>query len=67
MAVLDRSGFSLWVSPALPCDQPEWHKLDSGFDRNALERQARSLAPLMLNRRLLVVEGQEPPRWLPKL
>jgi hypothetical protein len=67
MAVLDRSGFSLWTSDALPSDTAQWHKLDSGSDRNALERQARSLQPLMLNRRLSVVEGQEPPRWVPKL
>ena len=68
MAVLDRpSGFSLWVSPALPDDGAKWHLLDTSVDRGALERQARSLKPFMINRRLAVVEGREPPPWSPKL
>jgi hypothetical protein len=70
MAVLDRpigSGFSLWVSEPLPKDFAQWHKLDSGPDRNALERQAKSLAALMKQRRFAIVEGQAQPPWAPKL
>jgi len=39
------------VSEPLPKDFAQWHKLDSGPDRNALERQAKSLAVLMKQRR----------------
>ena len=68
--VLDRPsdiGFSLWLSDPLPSDSAQWHLLDSGSDRNALERQARSMALLVTVRRIAVVEGQSPPRWPPKL
>jgi hypothetical protein len=68
MPVLDRpSGFSLWMSDNLPDDTAKWRKLDAGPDRNALERQAKSMARLLTMRRLAVVEGQEPPHWRPKL
>jgi hypothetical protein len=70
MAVLDRPsdiGFSLWVSDPLPLETAKWHKLDGSPDRNALERQAKSLAPLMAMRRMVVTEGQSPPPWKPKL
>jgi len=59
--------FSLWLSDPLPNDSAQWHLLDSGFDRNALERQARSMALLVTVRRIAVVEGQSPPQWPPKL
>jgi hypothetical protein len=68
MPVLDRSSsFSLWMSDNLPDDTAKWHKLDAGPDRNGLERQAKSMARLLTMRRLVVIEGQEPPRWKPKL
>jgi len=67
MPVLERSGFSLWMSDNLPDDAAKWHKLDASLDRNALERQAKSMGRLLTMRRLAVVEGQEPPRWQPKL
>ena len=63
-------GFTLWISgplPPLPCDHAEWHKLDQGLDRAALERQARSLRPFMVNRRFAVVEGSAKPHWRPAL
>jgi len=55
------------VSEPLPKDFAQWHKLDSGPDRNALERQAKSLAVLMKQRRFAIVEGQAQPPWVPKL
>lgn len=60
-------GFSLWLSTLLPDDRARWELLDSGYDRAALERQARSMAPLLQRRRLVVVEGLQPPRWRPRL
>ena len=60
-------GFTLWTSDPLPCDHAEWHKLDQGLDRAALERQARSLRPFMVNRRFAVVEGSAKPYWRPVL
>lgn len=66
-ALLERPGFTLWVSELLPSDSAQWKLLDSGPSRHDLERQAKSLAPYMANRRLSVVEGQSPPHWRPKL
>jgi hypothetical protein len=70
MAVLDRPsdiGFSLWVSDPLPLETAQWHKLDGSPDRNALERQAKSLISLITMRKIVIVDGQSPPQWKPKL
>ena len=68
MVVAERpSSYSLWMSSPLPSDTARWELLDSGYDRATLERQARSMAPLLSLRRLVVVEGMNPPQWRPKL
>jgi hypothetical protein len=68
MPVAERPrGYSLWLSTPLPSDTARWELLDSGYDRATLERQARSMAPLLQLRRLVVVEGLQPPRWRPQL
>jgi hypothetical protein len=55
------------MSDNLPDDNARWHKLDAGPDRNALERQAKSMGRLLTMRRLAVMEGQQPPHWKPRL
>lgn len=62
-------GHSLWLSSPLPDDQARWELLDSGPDRQALERQARSLLRIgaVNRRRIAVVDGLEPPPWKPVL
>ncbi len=68
MAIVERPlGHSLWLSSPLPDDQARWELLDSGPDRQALERQARSLlhCGAVNRRRIAVVDGLEPPPWKP--
>jgi hypothetical protein len=66
--VVDRPrGFSLWVSTVLPSDTARWELLDSGMDRLALERQAKGLAFMLQNRRIAIMDGQDPPSWRPQL
>lgn len=68
VTVADRPrNYSLWMSSLLPDHGARWELLDSGYDRAALERQARSMAPLLQRRRLVVVDGLQPPRWRPQL
>jgi len=68
MAVAERPmGFSLWVSGLLPNPSAGWSLLDSGNDRTALERQAKSMAIILERRRLVVCDGLEPPPWKPML
>lgn len=68
MAVAERfNSYSLWMSTLLPDHGARWELLDSSHDRAALERQARSLAPLLQRRRLVVADGSSPPRWRPTL
>lgn len=68
MPVADRpKGYSLWLSSPLPSDNARWELLDSGMDRLALERQAKGLAFMLSNRRIAIIDGQEPPRWKPML
>ena len=68
MAVAERPlGHSLWISSVLPDPAPRWELLDSGPDRQALERQARSLmlCGAVSRRRIAVVDGPSPPPWKP--
>jgi hypothetical protein len=68
MAVAERPmGFSLWVSGLLPSPSAGWSLLDSGNDRTALERQAKSMATILERRRLVVCDGLAPPPWKPML
>jgi hypothetical protein len=67
MAVADPAGYSLWVSCLLPNARPRWSLLHTGADREELERQAKSMAFLLERRRLVVMNGLEPPWWKPML
>jgi hypothetical protein len=62
-------GHSLWLSSLLPDDHARWELLDSSADRQALERQARSLLRIgaVAHRRIAVVDGLESPPWKPIL
>jgi hypothetical protein len=70
VAIVERPlGHSLWLSRLLPDPAAHWELLDSGPDRQALERQARSLLRVgaVNRRRIAVVDGLEPPPWKPIL
>jgi hypothetical protein len=59
MAVLDRDVWSLWAESGT-----DWTMLDSGPDRNALERQARSLKAVFTTKSFMVVQGMQGPNRL---
>ena len=67
MAVLDRQGYSLWMSTLLPADNASWALMAVSDDHKELERAMQSLKHVAVRRRMAVVEGCEPPRWQPKL
>ena len=68
MTVADRPlGFSLWMSGLLPNTQAGWELMASSDDRDELELRARSLRFVVERRRLVVMEGQQPPPWRPML
>jgi hypothetical protein len=48
--------WSLWTS-----DGTSWSMLDSSFDRNALERQAKSLKAVFISKSFMVVQGLQGP------
>jgi hypothetical protein len=57
MAVLERdSVWSLWA-----LTDSCWSLLDSSADRNALERQARSLQAVFATKVFMVVQGTQSP------
>jgi hypothetical protein len=57
MAVLDREPvWTLWTS-----EGNGWSLLDTSLDRNALERQARSLMALFTTKTFMVKEGANSP------
>lgn len=58
MAVLDRDIWSLWAQDK----DGGWSMLNSGQDRNALERQASSLKPIFLHKTFIIVSGTNCPR-----
>lgn len=69
-AVLDRprgSGYSLWLSSALPARSGTWSLLATSLDRKELDQKRLSLRPVTTGRSLVVVEGQDPPSWPPRL
>lgn len=58
MAVLERDNvWSLWA-----LFEGSWSMLDSGPDRNALERQARSLQAVFATKTFMVMQGLQRPR-----
>jgi hypothetical protein len=48
--------WSLWTS-----DGSAWSMLDSSPDRNALERQAKSLKAVFISKSFMVVQGLQGP------
>jgi len=57
MAVLERDNcWSLWA-----LTDNCWNLLDSSADRNALERQARSLQAVFATKIFMVVQGMQSP------
>lgn len=58
MAVLEQDNvWSLWA-----LSESSWSMLDSGPDRNALERQARSLQAVFATKTFMVMQGLQRPR-----